>query len=418
MSEEALTENNRNDDIGVGAMLRASRMRHGQDLRTVAAMLCVRYPYLEAIENGRYEDLPGRTYAVGFIRAYAEYLGLDSDEVVRRFKEDVAAGKARTELHFPTPVLETSIPSGAIISVGIVIAVIAYGGWYMSTAEDGFIAGLIEPLPQRFSALISSKNETVEKKDEVAETMESAPVVETPPSSEPAPVAEPQPEPKPEPDTDPQPNVETAVAPVETAPAVEVPATVIEPVVEPVAEAVVEPVIEPVAEAVNEPMVEPIVEPVAPPVVVEPTPVVVEPVIEQPSPPAPVAEEAQPDPQRIIVETLPALEQAAVAPEAEAPPPPAPTLNYRQITVRANRDSWFEIKDEFGSESLEARTLRVGEEYRVPNRSGLLLVTGNAGALEILIDGESVPPIGADGAVLRGVRLDADMLLNGTAAAE
>lgn len=421
-NSEQATSDSRGSEIGVGAMLRASRIRHGQDLRAVAAMLCVRYPYLEAIENGRYDELPGRTYAIGFIRAYADYLGLNSDEVVRRFKDDVATGKVRTELHFPTPVLETSIPSGAIISVGIVIAVIAYGGWYMSTAEEGFIARLIEPLPQRFGALMSSNDEAVVKAEATtatpaATTPESVTVVDAPPPPvEPTPMAEPQPAPKPAPKPAPQREtpVETAAATVEGLPVVEASAAV---AAEPVAEPVVE---TPAAESVT----------------VKPPPIAADPAPEQPSLPVPepVVEAQQLDPQQITVETLPApapepaavlpvvetpppsvSEQAALAPEAAAAPPP---LTYREITVRANSDSWFEIKDEFGGASLAARTLRVGEEYRVPNRSGLLLVTGNAGALEILVDGESVPPIGRDGAVLRGVRLDADMLLNGTAVAE
>ena len=373
MNDEIPTEDVKDTGIGVGAILRASRIRHGHDLRDVAELLCVRYPYMEAIENGRYEELPGPTYAVGFIRAYACHLGLDSDEVVRRFREDVTAGKSQAELHFPTPVLETSIPSGAIISVGIVIAVIAYGGWYMGTAEDGFISGLIEPLPQRFSALMSSKDNPSEKP-----RAKATPPTFSPLESDSAVEASP-------------PAVPTPITPIAAGPIIEA----------------------------------------SPPAM--PTPIT-------PIAAGPIVEAQQPDPQQIVVETLappaakpasvsssvetpqPILsEQATVTPEAvDATPPsdPTPSLTYRQITVRANRDSWFEIIDEFGGGSLAARTLLANEEYRVPNRSGLLLVTGNAGALEILIDGESLPPLGKDGAVLRGVRLDADMLLNGTAISE
>ncbi|HJO68942.1 MAG TPA: helix-turn-helix domain-containing protein, partial [Rhodospirillales bacterium] len=84
------SDNKTNDRPGVGALLRASRLRVGEDLRDVAANLCIRYLYLEAIEEGRYADLPGPTYAIGFVRAYAEHIGLDSDEVVRRFKQEIA----------------------------------------------------------------------------------------------------------------------------------------------------------------------------------------------------------------------------------------------------------------------------------------------------------------------------------------
>ena len=63
------------------------------------------------------------------------------------------------------------------------------------------------------------------------------------------------------------------------------------------------------------------------------------------------------------------------------------------------------------------RILRAGDSYRVPNRNGLTLMTGNAGALEILVDGKPVPPIGPFGAVRRDVSLDPNRLKTGSAAA-
>ena len=94
-------------NTGVGALLRASRVRIGEDLQDVAILLRIRYPYLEAIEGGRFEELPGKTYAVGFVRAYADHLGLDGEEVVRRFKAEAAGDEvSRTDLRFPTPIAE------------------------------------------------------------------------------------------------------------------------------------------------------------------------------------------------------------------------------------------------------------------------------------------------------------------------
>ncbi len=70
----------------VGTLLCATRMRLGKDLQDIAAVLHIRYNFLVAIEDGRYEDLPGQAYAMGFVRAYADHLGLAGDEVVRRYK--------------------------------------------------------------------------------------------------------------------------------------------------------------------------------------------------------------------------------------------------------------------------------------------------------------------------------------------
>jgi len=85
----------RENSGGVGALLKASRLRIGDDLRFVAETLHIRFIYLEAIEAGRYDDLPGVAYAIGFIRSYADYLGLDSDEVVRRYKAESSAARER-----------------------------------------------------------------------------------------------------------------------------------------------------------------------------------------------------------------------------------------------------------------------------------------------------------------------------------
>src|SRR3546814_9879886 len=65
-----------------------ARQQLGQDLRSIAQVLCIRYAYLDAIERGQYENLPGPTYAVGFMRSYAEYLGLDGTQIVDRFKNE------------------------------------------------------------------------------------------------------------------------------------------------------------------------------------------------------------------------------------------------------------------------------------------------------------------------------------------
>ena len=56
----------------VSDTLREARESLGVELRDVASMLRIRYPYLLAIETGRFEELPGAAYAAGFLRSYAE----------------------------------------------------------------------------------------------------------------------------------------------------------------------------------------------------------------------------------------------------------------------------------------------------------------------------------------------------------
>jgi cytoskeleton protein RodZ len=62
-----------------------------------------------------------------------------------------------------------------------------------------------------------------------------------------------------------------------------------------------------------------------------------------------------------------------------------------------------------------SRVLKSGETYAVPARAGLMLRTGNAGALQIAVDGKPVPSIGGIGAMRREVALDPGELAAGTA---
>ncbi len=139
---------------GVGTLLRETRERQGRDVAGVATSLRIRQPYLQAIEDGRFEDLPGATYAVGFVRGYAEFLGLDSSEIVRRFKQENAEFANRAELVFPSAVSEASIPTGALLLFAIIAAAAAYGFWYWYQNREASVADAVPPLPERLAALI------------------------------------------------------------------------------------------------------------------------------------------------------------------------------------------------------------------------------------------------------------------------
>lgn len=96
----------------VGAELRAARQRLGWNLPDVANGLRIRQPYLEAIEDGRLSELPGNAYAMGFVRTYANSLGLDPDEVARRFRAEAQEVTQKTRLSFPLPCRSGACPPG------------------------------------------------------------------------------------------------------------------------------------------------------------------------------------------------------------------------------------------------------------------------------------------------------------------
>ncbi|MBV9539006.1 MAG: helix-turn-helix domain-containing protein [Acidisphaera sp.] len=137
--------------VRVGAELREARERLGWTLPAISATLRIRLPYLEAIEAGRLSELPGNAYAVGFLRTYAQALGLDPDEIARRFRAEAADVNRKTELAFPAPVPERGIPAGAIVLVGAVIAILAYIGWYRFSEVGSGNASAVQPVPARLA---------------------------------------------------------------------------------------------------------------------------------------------------------------------------------------------------------------------------------------------------------------------------
>ena len=78
-------------DESVGMELRAIRRQRGETVAQVSQVLRIRKDLVEAIEQSRHDLLPGQAYAVGFVRSYADYLRLDTADVVRRYKAEMAA---------------------------------------------------------------------------------------------------------------------------------------------------------------------------------------------------------------------------------------------------------------------------------------------------------------------------------------
>jgi cytoskeleton protein RodZ len=122
------------DPHAIGETLRQRRAALGLDLDAVAAALKIKPGFLAALEEGRPAALPGRAYAVGFLRTYGDYLGLDSAEVLRRFKRETAGLEARPDLSFPIPLRAGSMPGGRAVLAGLILALCGYGAWYFLSA--------------------------------------------------------------------------------------------------------------------------------------------------------------------------------------------------------------------------------------------------------------------------------------------
>lgn len=71
---------------GISDILKKTREKKGLTIKDVANDIKIRTTFLEYIESDQFEKLPGYVYALGFVRTYSGYLGLNQDLVVSTLK--------------------------------------------------------------------------------------------------------------------------------------------------------------------------------------------------------------------------------------------------------------------------------------------------------------------------------------------
>jgi cytoskeleton protein RodZ len=132
-------------DMPVGEILRRARVHYGQSLDDVEAVLRIRAAQLGALESGKVDQLPGRVYAIGFVRAYAEYLGLDGDKMVHLFKLQSGGKTAKPELNFPVAASESKLPG--IFLLGMSLAAVVLIAVLFSSFHMHRSASAVEQIP-------------------------------------------------------------------------------------------------------------------------------------------------------------------------------------------------------------------------------------------------------------------------------
>ena len=505
---------------GLGADLKAARERKGLDLMEVADELRIRHVHLQAIEEGYFDDLLGPVYAVGFVRSYAEYLGLDGEVAVEAFKQETLGLNGETKLVFPSPIPESRVPTGRLIAVSLVLAGLIYAGWYYVEMNGRLATGRVPSPPERLAALAPTPSVDRPAAIGSVETQEIATerptATDTLTGIDPA-TREIRLEPPQAVSGEAEPTAAGEVRSVDASSAgltgasetsavtlpvgsEELPVSVGE--LPPVAEASVTgpaAATRQILDAAGEAGVPPDVESTtavfggtesasSPPSAAEPSidmdrsaaethvptgeatppsriPATPETTAEISGPPpheVPV-DAVSDDPFRVNLQSLSRIAAGLVQPEGGTPPTgdsladagvesselsgvaPAPSTETEvprvastspargldlsehesrvygegnweaRVVVKARTESWVQVMSTDDGELLLTRLLRPGDKYLVPNREDLLLMTGNAGGIEIIVDGKVVPSIGQPGAVRDNVALVPERLLAGTA---
>ena len=359
-----------------GAQMHAARLALGEDISAVAGQLRIRRDQIEAIEGGDFDALPGRAYSIGFVRTYAEYLGLDEVETVTAFKAEFdAAQTSGPALVFPEAEEESRIPRGAFVVIAVLALAALYGVWTLTVSADRVVeerttgvpsvvpetrvAPAVRPasLPRTAVERSSATAGTTEAGLEGREAASTDGSVTASDTGDVAGAGTPQ--------TD-NSAIETNASadvgtPAQTAAGVDGTAGEISGEAAGVA-----------GQAVTETASEP--ESATSPAAVTPSE-------DQVSPLETGAERSW---------------EGFVYGQQN---------HDSRIFIRANAQTWVRVEDGDGNVLL-SRTLRAGESYRAPNRAGMVLATRNAGALQLFVDGKSAGTAGPVGKPLADIPLD------------
>jgi cytoskeletal protein RodZ len=422
----------------VGAQLREVRQERGEELDDIAQQLRIKAIYLFGIEQGDLSMMPGRTYALGFLRSYADYLGFDGDDLIAQIKSTVANLTDRTRLRIRTPLPESRLPKTPLLVLSLAALAGIYAGWSYLNRSGQLVIETVAEVPGNLRSMaLDALNEdgepsagaTLGERDAAPAAGADAPAapagdqgLASPPATAAAgpdrrtatvsPAAPPAraedaaaPEPtlaRPAPLTDnPSPS-----APGERTTAAAAPRRAVN--VQP-------PTPQPDAGAGQQ---------LAAPAYADAQPAA--------GPPAAGDQAARPSLERAppaVAELRERLERLQVelgAPAAAESTAAEDILAARsaepagieaagqvhesentdaRVVLRARDSSWIRISS-LGGDYLRSRTLQQGDLFLVPNRTDLELWTGNAGGIEVILDGTLLAPIGEEGAVVREVPLD------------
>jgi cytoskeletal protein RodZ len=126
----------------IGGSLREARLKRGLTPADVQKAIRIRDRYLQALEEERWELLPGDAYVKGFLRTYADYLGLDGSLYVEEYNSRFSHPEEQAQL-VPQRFAHREVGFGGVgilrplIAIGAIVAVVAaVAAWQLSGSSD------------------------------------------------------------------------------------------------------------------------------------------------------------------------------------------------------------------------------------------------------------------------------------------
>jgi cytoskeleton protein RodZ len=135
----------------IGSSLREARLRQELDFPALEERTKIRPKYLRALEDERFDMLPAPTYVKGFLRSYAEALGLDGQPFVDEYNSRFAVGDdevvVRATRRVPAPrsrdrqARESRMAVVALLAIAVLTALVI-AAWRFGGPEEEGVPGL------------------------------------------------------------------------------------------------------------------------------------------------------------------------------------------------------------------------------------------------------------------------------------
>jgi cytoskeleton protein RodZ len=410
-------------NIPVGEILRRTRKHYGQTLEDIEAAIRVKKHQLDAIEKGQIDLLPGYVYALGFVKAYAEHVGLDGDKVANLFKQQYApVPPAAPELNFSIEKKSPLLPSKAIIAACVFTALVIIAVCITYKARHNMQKTAIIDVPDRLleegiqsSDLKFAYDDSYNARKAEAQKEPAAPITHDDPVNENAEKSATASTAATDAAKTTEIKEETSTA---TSTATDVTASALPPQTPsqsteiPVEENTVKNTTEPSAQSMD----------TAPP-----APTDTEITTDQES----TQYKQEPERSDQMADNLVVTEatgQVAPPEQAQASYEEGRNSEYREqkqqneenspvvkpqfdnrLVLAVEELSWVEIRAEDG-QILLSKLLKPGEQYAIPANTRYNMVAGNANGVRFIVDGKALPKMGSAGKVVRNVTLDPDYL--------
>ena len=148
MSKEIKESETEEDFIqSSGELLRQSRLGKELSISEISRITRISKSMIQSLENGEVENLPGRTYEIGYIKLICQVTNTNPDPIVKKWIDEYYFNKNPDPYNFPEPSTHPKRP--IIANFGIILSVLivlSYGGWYFYSVN---ISEETNPVPEK-----------------------------------------------------------------------------------------------------------------------------------------------------------------------------------------------------------------------------------------------------------------------------